>query len=75
VTHPSTPVSDDTEAFVTAVGRYVLGEISLGKAAERVGLTRWELEDFLEEAGVDTRLGPQSRDDLDENVDTALTID
>jgi predicted HTH domain antitoxin len=66
---------DDIEAFATTVGRYVLGEISLGKAAERVGLTRWELEDLLEEAGVELRLGPQSREALDDDINTALTID
>jgi len=66
---------DDTEAFATTVGRYVLGELSLGKAAERVGLTRWEMEEVLQEAGVELRLGPQSREDLDEDVDAALAID
>ena len=66
---------DDRGVFATAVGRYVLGEISLGKAAERVGVTRWELEVLLQEAGVDLRLGPQSMDELAEEVDAALGID
>ena len=66
---------DDEEMFATTVGRYVLGEISLGKAAERVGVTRWELEAVLQEAGVGSRLGPQSMDDLEEEVDAALNID
>ena len=66
---------DDIEAFATTVGRYVLGEISLGKAAERVGVTRWEMEDLLEEARMELRLGPQSREALDDDVDVALDID
>ncbi|MWG33716.1 UPF0175 family protein [Halomarina oriensis] len=66
---------DDTEAFATTVGLYVLGEISLGKAAERVGVTRWEMEELLQEAGVEIRLGPQSREDLDDEVDAALDIE
>jgi len=66
---------DDTEAFATTVGRSVLGEISLGKAAERVGLTRWEMEELLQEGGVDLQLGPQSTDELAEEVDVALDSD
>jgi len=65
----------DEEEFATTVGRYVLGEISLGKAAERVGVTRWELEELLQEGGVDLRLGPQSTDELAEEVDVALDSD
>ena len=43
---------------------HVLGEISLGKAADLTGVTRWEMEEILQEAGVKLRLGPQTKDDL-----------
>ncbi|MCU4973975.1 UPF0175 family protein [Halobacteria archaeon AArc-m2/3/4] len=69
------PPVDDTEELATTIGLYVLGEISLGKAAERTGVTRWEMEELLSEAGVEVRLGPQSMEDLQDEVDTALDIE
>jgi len=66
---------DDTKEFATTIGLYVLGEISLGKAAERTGVTRWEMEEILQEAGVELRLGPQSIENLVDEVDVALDRD
>ncbi|SIR91313.1 Uncharacterised protein family (UPF0175) [Haladaptatus litoreus] len=63
------------EKLATAIGLYILGEISLGKAAERTGVTRWEMEEILQDAGVELRLGPQTKDDLDDEVDVALDIE
>lgn len=65
----------DTEELATTIGLYALGEISLGKAAERTGVTRWEMEELLREAGVELRLGPQSMDDLEDEVDAALDVE
>lgn len=58
-----------------AIGLFILGKISLGKAAERAGVSRWEMESILEEAGVERRYGPQSTADLDDEVDAALDIE
>jgi predicted HTH domain antitoxin len=69
------PQVDDTEELATTIGLYVLGEISLGKAAERTGVTRWEMEEILSEAGIEARLGPQNRDDLEDEVETALDLE
>lgn len=65
----------DKEQLATPIGLYVLGEISLGKAAERAGVTRWEMEEILQEAGVELQLGPQSMDELEDEVDVALDIE
>lgn len=65
---------DDAD-LATAVGLYALGELSLGRAAERAGVDRWTFEDVLEEAGVPVRYGPESEADLEEEVDTALDIE
>ncbi len=62
------------EELATTIGLYVLGEISLGKAADLTGVTRWEMEEILQDAGVELRLGPQTKDDLDDEVDIALDI-
>ena len=70
----SNPV-EDKEQFATTIGLYVLGEISLGKAAERTGVTRWEMEEILQEAGVELSLGPQSIEELEDEVDVALNLE
>ncbi|ELY83725.1 MULTISPECIES: UPF0175 family protein [Natrinema] len=69
------PHIDHTEEFATTIGLYVLGEISLGKAAERAGITRWEMTEILTAAGVEIRLGPQTMDDLKDELETALDIE
>ena len=66
---------EDKEQLATTIGLYILGEISLGKAAERTGVTRWEMEEILQEAGVELRLGPQSMDELEDEVDVALDLE
>lgn len=65
----------DGEDLPTAIGEYVLGEISLAKAAERVGMTRWEFEDLLADVGFTALYGPRTREQLDEEIDTALDIE
>lgn len=59
----------DTDELATTIGLYVLGEISLGKAAERVGVTRWEMRELLEEHGVEPRLGPTDMDDAADEIE------
>lgn len=66
---------EDKQELATTIGLYVLGEISLGKAAERTGMIRWEMEELLQKAGVELQLGPQSMDGLDDEVDVALDLD
>lgn len=67
--------AEDKEHLATTIGLYVLGEISLGKAAERTGVTRWEMEELLQEAGIELQLGPQSMDELEDEVDVALNLE
>jgi predicted HTH domain antitoxin len=66
---------EDKEQLATTIGLYVLGEISLGKAAERTGVTRWEMEEIFQEAGIELQLGPQSMEELDDEVDVALDLE
>lgn len=63
------------DELATAVGRYVLGEISLGKAAEAAGMSRWEFEEVLSDAGFDALYGPRSDEQLQEELDVARDID
>jgi len=66
---------EPNDELATAVGQYVLGEISLGKAAEAAGMTRWEFEEVLEEAGFTALYGPRTDDDLHEEIDVARNLD
>ena len=66
---------DAKDELAIAVGQYVLGEISLGKAAESVGMSRWEFEEVLEAAGFTALYGPRTDDDLRAEVDVARDFD
>lgn len=63
------------EALATAIGQYVLGEISLGRAAETVGLSRWEFEELLEDTGFTALYGPRSEEGLQDELDAALELE
>ena len=67
-----TPGEDN---LATAIGQYVLGEISLGKASENVGMTRWEFEELLKETGFTALYGPRSEEELQDEVDVALDLE
>ena len=43
---------------------YVSGEISLGKAAEIMGVSHEEMKDILVESGAEIHLGPRTVDEL-----------
>ncbi|WP_299269739.1 UPF0175 family protein [Halorientalis sp.] len=56
--------SEPTDELATAVGRCVLGELSLGRAAKAAGLSRWEFKEVLEGAGFTALYGPRTDEDL-----------
>jgi len=43
---------------------YTAGEISLGKAAEMMGISHEEMKDILVESGAEIHLGPRATDEL-----------
>lgn len=59
------------EAFHRAVGLYLDDEISLAKAAELLGLSRFELMARFERFGVPLRLGPRSVEEAKDEMRTA----
>lgn len=65
----------DDDGLATAIGRYVLGEISLGKAAETVGMSRWQFEELLRKAGFTALYGPRSSEQLEDEIEAALDIE
>lgn len=57
---------------VSAVMRlYLNEEISLAKAAEMLDLSRYELMDHFERLGIPLRLGPETLEDAQEEIDSA----
>jgi predicted HTH domain antitoxin len=70
----SSTSSEPTDELATAVGRYVLGETSLGKAAEAAGMTRWEFEEVLRDAGFEALYGPRTDDQLEDELDAARNL-
>jgi predicted HTH domain antitoxin len=70
----SSTSSEPPDELATAVGRYVLGEISLGKAAEAAGMSRWEFEEVLRDAGFEALYGPRTDEQLEEELDAARNL-
>jgi predicted HTH domain antitoxin len=66
---------DENDELATAVGQYALGEISLGKAAESAGMSRWEFEELLDEAGFTALYGPRTEDALRDELDVAENLE
>jgi predicted HTH domain antitoxin len=58
-----TDVEDPDDDLAYAIGRYVLGGISLGGAAELAGVSRWRMMELLREHDIEIRLGPESIDE------------
>jgi len=46
------------------IGAYTAGEISLGKAAEMLGVSHEEMKDILREEGAKIHLGPETTEEL-----------
>jgi predicted HTH domain antitoxin len=46
------------------VRAYASGEISLGKAAEMMGISHEEMKDIISESGAEVHLGPSTVDEL-----------
>ena len=50
---------------------YTAGEISLGKAAEIIGISSEEMKDILSESGAEIHLGPRTIDELYQDIANA----
>lgn len=67
--------SEPADELATAVGRYVLGDVTLGRAAEEAGMSRWEFEEVLEDAGFAALYGPRTDEQLKAELDAARDLD
>ncbi len=61
----------DDEQFKAVVQAYVDDRINLGKAAELLGISQFELMDRFQQLGIPLRLGPETIEDALEEVRVA----
>lgn len=66
------PNGADEDALAYAVGRYALGGISIGKAAELADVDRWTMLEILQDTGITPRLGPKTIEDARREAAVAL---
>lgn len=64
-----------SDSDVEALQAYLADEISLGKTADLLGLSRFELQDRFFRLGVPLRLGPATLAEAQAEVAAALKID
>jgi predicted HTH domain antitoxin len=62
----------DRDELASIIGKYALGDLSLGNAAQRVGVSRLRMQEILLEVGVQPRIGPESEEDARNEVENAL---
>lgn len=67
------PQKDDPD--VQALQAYLADEISLGKTADLLGLSRFELQERFLHLGVPLHLGPATLEEARAEVDIALKLD
>lgn len=63
---PELALRDDEEPEFVAygIGLYVLGEVTVGQAAERAGVSRSRMSELLDAADIETSVGPEDDDEL-----------
>lgn len=66
---------DSDDELATVIGLYALDKLTLGQAAERLEISRFEMRDIMHEVGVDLRLGPKNIEDASAEIDVALNIE
>ncbi|WP_367175812.1 UPF0175 family protein [Haloarcula rubripromontorii] len=62
--------TDDNRRLATAIGLYVLGEETLGGAAEHADISKQRMKMILSDRGVEIRLGPRDTTDAKSELET-----
>lgn len=65
----------ESDPDAEALHAYLADEISLGKAADLLGLSRFELQERFLRLGVPLRLGPATLEEAQAEVKAALSIE
>ena len=75
MTRTAISTSDLAEKTQEVVDRVLADDISLGKGAELLGLSRFELQEHFVRLGVPLRLGPATLEEARAEVEAALKFD
>jgi len=62
--------TDDNRRLATAIGLYILGEETLGRAADHAHVSKQRMKMILSERGVELRLGPRDAADAKSELET-----
>jgi len=65
-------IDDIKRDLATAVGLVALGDVSLTEAAQETDVTRWEIEEALEQAALAEPLGVELDGDVASEIDNLL---
>lgn len=68
----NTAGEDIDEDIATAFGIFALTDAELHEAAQMTGVTRWELEDTIENAGLTDTFDLNREGDVSETIDKLL---
>lgn len=63
-------MSEQRHELATVIGLYALGDLSLGQAAHEAGMSQQEFRDVLSDTSVVPRVGPESIEDAEMEVET-----
>lgn len=60
------------EDIAAAFGIFALTDATLHEAVQQFGITRWQLEEAIEEAGLSETFGIEQEGDVSETIDDLL---
>lgn len=72
---PDSLSTETDERLATAIGQYALGELTLGQAADRAGVSRFELRSVLRASSVDLRMGGADRTAAVSDLQVARSVE
>jgi predicted HTH domain antitoxin len=67
--------TDTDDRLAAAVGQYALGELTMGQAAERAGLSRFELRATLRASSIELRMGSEDHEAALRETEVARAVE
>jgi predicted HTH domain antitoxin len=67
--------TETDERLAGAVGQYALGELTMGQAAERAGLSRAEMQSTLRTSSVELRVGAADHGTAIRDLDVVRAVE
>lgn len=67
--------TETDERLAAAVGQYALGELTMGQAAERAGLSRFEMRARLRTSSIELRMGSEDHEAAVRETEVARAVE